>query len=161
MKSGFTCQVSCVRCHMSRVTCHPSHVNCNMSITPTATATDPSPANQYAQQDAAAAFDLDQSPKDNFLFTANFVLFLTQKGPLQLQKLDQSLAGEVVFIRGISSRNQLMQSQNTQKYRQFSLVYPQKSPLPISPSIILCVRSPTGCYSLWASAAKTTSPARL
>ena len=35
--SGITCQVSQVMCRMSHVTCH-------MSLTPTATATDPPPA---------------------------------------------------------------------------------------------------------------------
>ena len=66
--------------------------------------------------------------------TSDKYFFLSKlKGALELQKLDQSLAGEVVFTSRISSRNQQMQSQNTQKYKEFSLVYPPKSPLPPLP----------------------------
>ena len=39
------CQVSGVRCHMSRVTCCVSPVTCHLSLTLTATATEPPPAN--------------------------------------------------------------------------------------------------------------------
>ena len=42
---GFMCQVSRVRCHMSGVMCRVSRVTCCMSLTPTATATDPTSAN--------------------------------------------------------------------------------------------------------------------
>ena len=41
-----------IKCHVSRITCHVScvmllvsHVTCHLSLTPTATATDPPPAN--------------------------------------------------------------------------------------------------------------------
>ena len=37
--------MSFVRCHMSCVMCRMSPVTCHMSLTPTATATDPTPAN--------------------------------------------------------------------------------------------------------------------
>ena len=39
------CHVSCVMCHMLRVACHLSPVTSHLSLTPTATATGPSPAN--------------------------------------------------------------------------------------------------------------------
>ena len=43
--SYVTCLVSYVTCHMSHVKCHVSRVACHLSLTPTATATDPPPAN--------------------------------------------------------------------------------------------------------------------
>ena len=36
---------SCIRCEVSGARCQVSHVKCHMSLTPTATATDPPPAN--------------------------------------------------------------------------------------------------------------------
>ena len=63
------------------------------------------------------------------------------KGPLKLQKLDQSLTGEVVFTSAIFSNNRPIQSQNSQKHREFSLLYPQimSTPHP-PPSSIICER---------------------
>ena len=52
--SCFSCQVSGVRCQASGVRCHISHVTCHFSLTPTATVTDPLPANTptiHSQQD--------------------------------------------------------------------------------------------------------------
>ena len=43
--SGFMCHVSLVMCHVSFVACHVSRVTYHVSLTPTATATDPPPAN--------------------------------------------------------------------------------------------------------------------
>ena len=43
--SGVTCHVSHVTCQMSHVKCCMPHVTCHMSLTPTAIATDPPPAN--------------------------------------------------------------------------------------------------------------------
>ena len=37
--------MSCVKCHVSGVKCHVSTVTCHLSPTPTATSTDPPPAN--------------------------------------------------------------------------------------------------------------------
>ena len=42
---GFWCHVSYVRCHVSVVMCHVSPVTLLMSLTPKATAMDPSPTN--------------------------------------------------------------------------------------------------------------------
>ena len=42
--SGVTCHVSCVMCRVSHVVCQPSPVTCHLSLTLTATASDPSPA---------------------------------------------------------------------------------------------------------------------
>ena len=39
------CHVSCVMCHVSCVLCPVSRVTCHLSLMPTATATDPLPAN--------------------------------------------------------------------------------------------------------------------
>ena len=39
------CHVSCVMCHVSYVACRVSSVTCHLSLTQTATATDPPPAN--------------------------------------------------------------------------------------------------------------------
>ena len=38
------CHMSCVTCHISCVTCCVSSVTCHLSLTQTATATDPPPA---------------------------------------------------------------------------------------------------------------------
>ena len=43
--SHVTCQVTRVMCHVSYITFHVSCVACHLSITPTASATDPPPAN--------------------------------------------------------------------------------------------------------------------
>ena len=43
--SHITCHMSCVMCHFSRFTCCMSPGTCQMSLTPTATATEPPPAN--------------------------------------------------------------------------------------------------------------------
>ena len=43
-------KISGVRCQVSRIRCHVSHVTCHMLITPTATATDPPPANFSTMQ---------------------------------------------------------------------------------------------------------------
>ena len=43
--SGVRCPMPCVTCHLSGVMCQVSRVTCHLSLTPTATATDPSPAN--------------------------------------------------------------------------------------------------------------------
>ena len=43
--SCVTCQVSPVKCQVSSVRCRKSAVSCQLSVTPTATATDPTPAN--------------------------------------------------------------------------------------------------------------------
>ena len=43
--SGVTFLMSIVTCHLSRVICHQSPVTCHLSLTPTAAATDPPPAN--------------------------------------------------------------------------------------------------------------------
>ena len=48
--SGVRCQVPGVRCKMSSVHFHGGHVACHMSITPTATASDPPLANSYDQE---------------------------------------------------------------------------------------------------------------
>ena len=42
---GVMCRVSRAMCHVSRVVCHLSPVTCHLSLTPTATDTDPPPAN--------------------------------------------------------------------------------------------------------------------
>ena len=34
-----------ITCHVSYIICHKSHVGCHLSLTPTATAMDPPPAN--------------------------------------------------------------------------------------------------------------------
>ena len=51
-KAIFKNKISCITCHMSHVTCQVSHVlchvsrvTCHLSLTPTATATEHSPAN--------------------------------------------------------------------------------------------------------------------
>ena len=64
--SGVTCQVSHVCCHVSGVTRYLSHVtnaNSHMSLTPTATVTNPPPAilPHFAQLDAVADLDLGPS----------------------------------------------------------------------------------------------------
>ena len=46
----FTCHVLCVTCHLSSVTYHISPVNCYLSLTTTARATDPPPANSSDMQ---------------------------------------------------------------------------------------------------------------
>ena len=43
--SYIMCHMSCVICHMSHVACHLSPDTCHLILTPTATATDPPPAN--------------------------------------------------------------------------------------------------------------------
>ena len=43
--SCIICHVSCARCHMTFLMCRVSPVTCQLSLTPTATATDPSPSN--------------------------------------------------------------------------------------------------------------------
>ena len=45
--SGVMSQVSLVTCNMSGVACHMSPVNYHLSLTPTATATDPPPDNSH------------------------------------------------------------------------------------------------------------------
>ena len=54
--------VSCVTCHVSCVTCHMSHIPCHLSpftiLTPTATTTDPPPANSPAMHNRLVHKDL-------------------------------------------------------------------------------------------------------
>ena len=69
---------------------------------------------------------------------------MNYKGPLQLQKLDQSLAGKVVFVSEIFSSNQPMQSQNSKKHRHFFLLYPPKLSHPLPPPVFSVGEVPQG-----------------
>ena len=60
--SGVAFQVSRVTCHVSCVASHMSHGTCHMSLTPTATAMDPPPANSPTMHSRMVCED----PKINF-----------------------------------------------------------------------------------------------
>ena len=77
LQKNVRCQESGVTCHVSYITCHLSHVTCYMFLTPTATATDPFPANSPTLHSITVCKD----PKINlfFLLLGYFGLFTSQK----------------------------------------------------------------------------------
>ena len=59
------CQVSYVMCHILHVICHMWHVICHLLLTPTATATDPSPAKSLTMHSRLVCKD-PKKPKTKF-----------------------------------------------------------------------------------------------
>ena len=60
--SGVTCLMSLVTCHLLCVTCHQSPFTCHLSLTPTATATNPPSANSPTMHSRLVSED-HNSPK--------------------------------------------------------------------------------------------------
>ena len=67
--SGVKCHMSGVKCHMLHDKCLVSPFTCRMSIKPTATATNPAPANSSAVHSRMLLLlDLESLRPNNFLF---------------------------------------------------------------------------------------------
>ena len=86
------CHVSCVMCHVSCVACHLSPVTCHRSLTPTARASYPPPANSPIMQSKLVCKDL-RTP--NFLTQKSYQSSKNQKMSIVVPILAMDLRPEV------------------------------------------------------------------